>query len=335
MTRPPWLDHDARRRSRTLERGRIFAPWYGLPVGLRDTAAGAFQSLPASLHRSVPVEVRRAIRHQLGKYYAWEQGFDFTAAPPLEPGEVDGPPDFVGIGVQKAGTSWWFRLITDHPEVSTLNSSPGRQAPHALDKERHFFGRFGGQPFGPDDVSVYRRWFPRRPGTITGEWTPDYFFHPWVPPLLAQAAPDAKLIVLLRDPLQRFRSRQASSGRDDRIGHVGNSFARAIGHSLYADSARRWLDCFPSEQLLFLQYEQCVADPAEQLGRTYRHLGIADDHRPEGLRRPVNQSRGKALELDPDVTERLRAIFAPDVAALADLLPSLDLSLWTGLHDAH
>ena len=111
-----------------------------------------------------------------------------------------------------------------------------------------------------------------------------------------------------------------------------NAFAKAIAHSLYAEGVRRWLDYFPPEQLLVLQYEHCVAQPAEQLARTYRHLGISEDFLPEGLRRPVNKSRGSGLDLDPDVARRLREIFAPDVAALATLLPSLDTSVWNGMH---
>ncbi len=249
-------------------------------MGLRDRAAESLHDLPETAHKLAPIEVRRAVRHKLGVFYAWERGFDFHATPHLAAGEANGPPDFVGIGVQKAGTSWWFRLVTDHPQVSTLDSCRQQHKPSAINKERHFFGRFGGQPFGPEDISEYHRWFPRTSGTITGEWTPDYFFFPWVPPLLAQAAPEAKLILLLRDPLQRFLSRYASSTRDDRSDHLGNAFQKAIAHSLYADGVRRWLDCFPPEQLLVLQYEHCVAQPAEQLARTYRHLGIADDFRP-------------------------------------------------------
>ena len=48
---------------------------------------------------------------------------------------------------------------------------------------------------GDEEVTGYHRWFPRAPGTMTGEWTPDYLTFPWVPPLLQRAAPDARLVI--------------------------------------------------------------------------------------------------------------------------------------------
>ena len=70
----------------------------------------------------LPPGVRRRVLHGMGRYAPWEAGFDFTP-PPVGPGEETGPPDFVGIGVQKAGTTWWFELVLTHPDVST---PPGR-----------------------------------------------------------------------------------------------------------------------------------------------------------------------------------------------------------------
>jgi hypothetical protein len=286
------------------------------------------RDLPLGVHKTVPPGARRAFRHRLGRYYAWEVGFNFHDTPPLAAGEVDGPPEFVGIGVQKAGTTWWFRLIVNHPGVSHLLSTPrDRVFFGPIQKERHFFARFGKEAFGVRDVAEYHRWFPRRIGTVTGEWTPDYLYYPWVPPLVARAAPGAKILLILRDPLQRFRSGYAGAVRYG-TDHIGASVAEAVGHSLYADNVRRWLDCFPAEQLLILQYEQCVAEPAEQLRRTYAFLGLDDHHRPADLARPVNKTVEDKAPLDDEVVGRLREIFAPDVAELAKLLPSLDLSLW-------
>ena len=45
-----------------------------------------------------------------------------------------------------------------------------------IEKERHFFGRFGLEPFGSSDIKDYHEWFPRKEGRITGEWTPDYLY---------------------------------------------------------------------------------------------------------------------------------------------------------------
>ena len=52
----------------------------------------------------------------------------------------------------------------------------------------------------------YHRWFPRADRAIAGEWTPAYAYEPWVVPMIARAAPEARIILLLRDPIDRFRS---------------------------------------------------------------------------------------------------------------------------------
>jgi hypothetical protein len=285
---------------------------------LRKRAADAFRDLSPGVHKAVPPAVRRSLRHRLSRYYAWEPGYDHHDTPVLEAGECNGPPGFVGIGVQKAGTSWWYRLVVDHPEVS--------QRP-TIHKERHFFARFGTDAFGPDDIADYRAWFPRAAGTTTGEWTPDYFSYPWVPPLLAQAAPDTKLLLLLRDPVERFRSGLTAQVRSG-ANHVGTAQSGALARSLYAQALRRWQVYFPPEQLLVMQYEACVADPAEHLQTTYEFLGLDPSHRPQDLRRQVNKTAQGSIRLAPDAMERLEEIVAPDIAALATLLPNLDLSLW-------
>ena len=93
--------------------------------------------------------LRRRILHGLGRYAPWEPEFDFTP-PPLGPGNETGPPDFVGIGVQKAGTTWWYELMLTHPGIF---------APAGIHKERHFFDRFGARPMSA---------VGRRPATTGG-----------------------------------------------------------------------------------------------------------------------------------------------------------------------
>jgi hypothetical protein len=293
-------------------------------MGIREVTVKTLKDLPLGVHQIVPPGIRRDLRHRLGRYYRYEAEFDFHDTPPLGPREVDGPPEFVGIGVQKAGTTWWFRLIVEHPDASQVLS---------VNKELHFFARFGAQAFGSSDVADYHRQFPRRKGAVTGEWTPDYLYYPWVPPLVAQAAPDAKLLLILRDPIERFRSGLAGEIRNG-AAHVGATIAEVVGYTMYAENLRRWLDHFPVEQILILQYERCVDQPEEQLALTYRFLGLDPDYHPTTIRRPVNKTIEDKISLDPDVKSRLRDIFAPDVAELAKLVPALDLSLWDGIGGA-
>ena len=94
--------------------------------------------LPSGVHEAVPFAVRRSLRHRLGRYYAWEAGFDHHVAPVLHPGESNGPPELVGLGVQKAGTSC---VVPEHTE-------------------RHFFTRFGTQAFAADGCRRLPRLVP-------------------------------------------------------------------------------------------------------------------------------------------------------------------------------
>jgi hypothetical protein len=273
---------------------------------LRTVSLRVFAALPAS--------TRRRFLHARGRYAPWEEGFDFTP-PVLHEGEVTGPPDFVGIGAQKAGTTWWYDLIAAHPQVACRPD---------IHKERHFFDRFATSPFGPADRSRYHGWFPRPSGFVTGEWTPDYVHLPWVPALLAEAAPQTRLLVLLRDPVERLRSglshHRRHEGRLD-----AQACADAVARGFYEQALARWMAYFPSEQFLLLQYERCLADPVGQLARTYDFLGLAP-FVPDGIERRVSSTRN-SVDLDPDTRRRLADLYAPDVVALATHHPDLELDL--------
>jgi len=248
----------------------------------------------------------------------WAQGVSVPPPPPCPPRWSTGPPDFVGIGVQKAGTSWWHALITAHPGVF---------APSRLPKELHFFGRYWRTEFTPEDVAEYARFFPRPPGGISGEWTPRYLVDFWVLDLLKQAAPDAKLLVLLRDPVERFRSgvthEKAQGARHPMVA------VEALVRGYYADQLDQLRAHFPAEQILVLQYERCRRDPLPQLRRTYEFLGL-DNVRfvPPNLGDEVNPSRAPKVNLPDQVRRQLVDCYQDDVRRLADHVPDLDLSLW-------
>ncbi len=246
----------------------------------------------------------------------WEAGFDQHDTPALQAGEVSGPPDFIGIGVQRAGTSRWYNLIMQHPAVT------GRLSIH---KERHFFNRFGIHTFGPQEIADYHAWFPRRAGTTTGEWTPAYFKCPWAPELAARAAPDAKLLVLLRDPIERFRS---GLGYHKGGSPPGAAQVSAFARSFYAPALLQWQTAFDPAQILVLQYEACSADPSKQLARTYEFLGLDPSFRPANLDAVVNRGQSKKPDLPEDARRRLLEEVRADIEAVAKLAPTLDLSLW-------
>lgn len=282
----------------------------------RDVLIDSYLRVPAGARHLVPQSFRRRALHVLGRFAPWEAGFDLTP-PPTTCGEEPGPPDFVGIGAQKSGTTWWYELITTHPGVHTRAE---------IHKERHYFDRFAREPFGTDDARRYRGWFPRRPGTISGEWTPDYMVQPWAPALLARAAPQTKLLVLLRDPVERLFSGLA---HEIRMGAtlIGPVLADAFERGLYHRYLGLWLRHYHRDQLLVLQYERCLADTEGQLQRTFGFLGLTEYWVAE-TERPVAPERVPSRDIHPDVRHRLASLYEDDVTALAAEFAGIDLGLW-------
>ena len=115
--------------------------------------------------------VRRA-RNRVVRY-AWRTAalrvrpsLTYTATlPVVGRGFVVAPPDFVGVGAQRSGTSWWHGLIEAHSRVHPLGMGA---------KELHYFDERW--RVGIDDGAVrrYHQLFARPPGFAGGEWTPRY-----------------------------------------------------------------------------------------------------------------------------------------------------------------
>jgi hypothetical protein len=261
-----------------------------------------------------------------------------------------GPPDFVGVGALGSGTGWWHALLLAHPEIG-----PPRSPRRAL----HYFDRFCTQEMTAADVAAYHARFPRRPGRITGEWTGRYLFDGWTPPLLARAAPDAKLLVLLSDPIDRYRSilgiRLARRKDEDEVVYM----ADVVDRRSHASQLARLHRFFDPGQVLVLQLEACRRDPLGQYRRTLDFLGVRDRaFAPRGLRRkaagkPESPAIALALRLGlppgtrrrvlarlgrvddrdavalwPEVEASLHTALDPEVEALAAAVPEFDVTLW-------
>jgi hypothetical protein len=241
-------------------------------------------------------------------------------APAIPPGWISAPPDYVGVGTARSGTSWWDALIQAHPRVSRLPGTP---------KEVHFFDdRWAGSP--DIDDTAYHRYFARPEGQLSGEWTPGYMLDVWTPPLLREVAPDARLLVLLRDPVERFRSGRTLAENRFTVGSTARAAANAaFNRGLYADQLLRLWAAFPREQVLVLQYERCVEQTAKQLQRTYEFIGL-DPEIPSSvdLSRRVNESRGPKVSLSPWQEGQLIRRYAPENERLATLVPDLELDRW-------
>ncbi len=248
------------------------------------------------------------------------------AVPACPAGWRTGPPDFVGVGAQRAGSTRWFDLVVAHPRI---------QAPPATRKELHYFDRFHAGGFTAADAAAYGDWFPRPPGLLTGEWTPVYLAAPWVPAMLAAAAPRAKLLVTLRDPVERYLSGLQRHHRTARAtGEPLNAMAplEAFMRGFYHAQLVRLLAHFERARVLVVQYERCLCDPLGELRRTFAFLGVEKgDYVPDLQAHPNRQA--EKPELHGDARRALVQAYAPDVSALAGAFPEIDLALWP--HFAH
>ena len=147
----------------------------------------------------------------------------------------------------------------------------------------HFFDDYWRGDFQQSDERAYHQLFLRPEGMLGGEWTPRYIFDPWTPPLLRRAAPDAKLLVLLRDPIARFRSGVTHAAIHG--GRVTSDVVNtAIARGFYGAQLSHLLEHFPREQVLVLQFERCRADPAAMLKLTFEFLGLDSARYPSSIR---------------------------------------------------
>ena len=251
-------------------------------------------------------------------------------------GRLHVAPDFVIIGAARSGTTHLLGQLNAHPNVL-----PGPREVHFFDTHRHTYG-----------VGWYRTRFPRASSSrraqkeglspvLTGESSPSYLAHPSVPARLARALPEARLIVLLRDPTARAAShwawclRQCGETRSLReaveaeIGAPEDTAGlripadRRIGdplvvrRGLYQPQLERWHAHVPRERLLVIQSEHWFKDPLATMQDVCAFLGLPSL---DALPRVMRNRNKPHPPYDPDVLQRLRAFYRPHNQRLAEYL---------------
>lgn len=252
-------------------------------------------------------------------------------------------PDFIGVGALGSGTGWWHKLLLAHPEI---------RGPEGGRRALHHFDRFCAAEMTDADVAAYHAHFPRRDGTVAGEWTGRYMFDPWTPPLLKRAAPDAKLLVMLSDPIERYRAIFADR-LAKRTGDATIFMADVVERRSFAAQLARLHRCFDPERVLVLQFERCRLDPVGQYRRTLEFLGVRDTaFTPRGVQRTARTIAGRlplprklaerlsghpepraTAPLWPDLEAALHTALDPQVERLGAMVPDLDVALWPNFAD--
>jgi len=220
--------------------------------------------------------------------------------------DIGSLPDFVIIGAQKGGTSFLYYLLTRHPLVEP-----------AARKELHFFD----QPeYFDNGAEWYRRCFPRLSSkdgqrSITGEATPYYLFDPPVAKRMAEIVPKARLIALLRNPIDRAYSHyqmQVKRGTELRTFEEAiEQHSSYVSRGIYVDQLLRWFEFFSKEQMLILKSEDFFERPVETLKVVLTFLDLPD-WQPEASE--LQQKRHTGIykqKMDPSTRRRLEAYFEP------------------------
>ncbi|HEX8119872.1 MAG TPA: sulfotransferase [Solirubrobacteraceae bacterium] len=183
-------------------------------------------------------------------------------------------PNLVIIGAQKCGTTSLHLYLAGHPQVQM--SRP---------KELHFFVEAGNWSRG---LEWYERHFDAPGRAIYGEASPSYSAwptHRGVPERLHRTVPAARLIYLVRDPIDRMvsqwtmRTRNGVESRplDAALRHVDG--ADYLFRSRYHLQLGLYLEHFPPEQILVVDSDDLDRDRAATLRRVHRFLGIDEGHR--------------------------------------------------------
>jgi sulfotransferase family protein len=271
--------------------------------------------VPAELVPALPEPARKVLR---GAYRGY--GRATASLRPL--------PDFLILGAQKAGTTALYAYLRWHPQITGPSF-----------KEVSFFDRHYAR-----GERWYRAHMPVRRSGIVGEASPSYLFHPSAPERVARMLPGARLIALLRNPVDRAFSHyqhEVALGREelpfeDALAHEDERMAGEVERMLrdpayfsyawwnytyaargrYAEQLERWFRSFPSEQLLVLLTDELAADTGATYERVLEFLGV--DAR--GLDSYPRIFEREYAGMDPATRSQLEDEFAGPNRRLAALL---------------
>jgi Sulfotransferase family len=229
-------------------------------------------------------------------------------------------PDFFIAGVPKAGTTALHAALARHPALFMSSV-----------KEPKFFLTDGPPPTqgGPGDAKTYREHVWRRKdyealfadapaGALRGESTPFYLHNRDAQRRIRTQIPGARLIVILRDPVERAHSNwthlwsagldpigdvvQACAEEDRRIAAGWAEFWHYTSLGKYGEQLEHLYSLFPREQVLVFRYRALIDDPARALDRICAFLGVQ-----EGL---VTEMPRENVTAHPHPTLRHRAVAA-------------------------
>lgn len=227
-------------------------------------------------------------------------------------------PDYLIIGAQKGGTSSLQKYLVKHPKI--LSPSV---------KEVHYFDNNFDK-----GLRWYKSFFPfiKKRGQIFGEASPYYIYHPLVPERVKKFLPNIKIIVLLRNPVERAFSHykmEVKNGNEKRSFEKAleweenniNSYKELVEngqksfehqHFSYLDRGRyflqlkRWFNYFDKENFLIINSEDFFDNPQIEISNIFTFLGLEDYN----IRKfPKINSAKNRLDIDNETKNKLNLLF--------------------------
>jgi len=249
-------------------------------------------------------------------------------------------PDFYIIGFVKCGTTSLYEYLISHPNVYPPKG-----------KEIDYFDRLYSR-----GINWYKVSFPLkiqkfivtkifRKSFLTGEATPRYIVHPHALDRIKQVTPNAKFIILLRNPTTRAFSQYNMNLRNDYEyrdfeGALKHETERIEGrmqkmkkdsdyyswnydvygyreHGIYVDKIKRWMEVFPKEQFLIIQSEEFLENKSKIFEQVLTFLGLPKWEPDEYV---LHKKRKYKELMDPKTRKELADYFKPHNQRLFELL---------------
>jgi len=222
-------------------------------------------------------------------------------------------PNFLGLGAQKAGSSWLWANLRCHPELFL----PARKELHYFNL--HFYS----------SLASYSSWFEEADGKIKGEITPAYGILPRRRiSFVKQIMPDVKLILILRNPIDRAWSRAKMVLREpgdteiDLHAFSEGYLRRAIIHPSsqargdYLTIIDNWLEYFAQEQLHLCFFEDLTQRPREFLSAIFSFLGVRQEVDWSVFPFATNPNPTPTTAIPPQYRQLLEDIYCARIEAL-------------------
>lgn len=200
------------------------------------------------------------------------------------------PLDFVVIGAQKCATSWLYYCLRDHPQI-------------CVPSKKLEAGYIGGRMCNEMGLSWFFDRFSPKDGQIKGDVSVEYLWDSASAEALKPHAPSAKLIISLRNPVDRMISGYFWMVRRGDLPNIpieagiaevlraSPGFAellegkldQAVRRSIYAPQIQHFIDVFGPDRIKVILYEDIADDSAGQIRAIYRHLGVDETFVPPSL----------------------------------------------------